>query len=507
MPSVVPTLIQDSAQLDTSTGRRRSQADASAFGGQEARALTNVAQGLDAAADVAVQKEDEFAEAEALELDNQYTRRIRERLYNPETGYLSTARGRNAVDGRGQVEADLDGIAAEIAASTQNRRAQAVFRDVAQRRLTAALGSVAEHSTRQQREYLNEQSEGRIQEAIDNMVAAYADPAVVAANRDTAVRELQIIGQREGWGEETLQSRTRQLQSDASSRVILQLAASDPEQAMDMYNRLRPGLSAQEAGELLTSIRAVRRQAEDDVIDQAWTYVASGQRVPRDLWARVPGRSQIDIQNEIRRRAEGSDRTGNRAMVSDLNVMAIANPGAFSRYDLRSVRGEIGESAYQSLAEEQARIRRGESRAGISREMAQGAMAMASRQLRAAGYNLSSDASEDDAARVAEFQGDLIGLLDRFVETNNRAPNAQEQLTTIQNLLAERVYDPTPGWGFDRRTSRATDTYTPYSQIPSADREAIVAAMRQDGQPVTRANIERIYELREIRRLRAGRQQ
>lgn len=100
-----------------------------------------------------------------------------------------------------------------------------------------------------------------------------------------------------------------------------------------------------------------------------------------------------------------------------------------------------------------------------------------------------------------------MGLLDRFVEENNRAPTAQEQLVAIQNLLASQSFDPTPGFGMDRREWRGTDTYTPYAQIPPADREALAQRLQQDGRQPTRGNIERLYELIMIRQRREGRSQ
>ncbi len=132
-------------------------------------------------------------------------------------------------------------------------------------------------------------------------------------------------------------------------------------------------------------------------------------------------------------------------------------------------------------------------------------MSLATRQLRAAGYDTGENS--DDQEFLSNFQSDLVGLLDRFVEENNRAPTAQEQLVAIQNLLASSSFDPSPGFGFDRREWRATDTYTPFAQIPLADREALAQRLRQEGRQPTRGNIERLYELIMIRQRREGRNQ
>lgn len=508
MPTpTIPNLIQDSAQLEVGSGRQRISADANAFGASEARAIGGLGESVAKVGEVAADLDDDYNEANARELDNELSRRVRERLYNTNDGYLSTRRGRAAIDDRPQVEADLDAIAQELAPQARNARAGMLFRDVASRRLASALGSVASHAAQENTAYQNEVSEARLNEFMDNAVAAYGDPAAVAAQVDGGIGELQSIGRRLGWDDEILSGRVRRLQSDISSRVILQLAASDPEAAEEMYTRIRPTLSAQEAGELLTTMRAARRQGEDDLIDEAWTHVAAGQRVPPELWSRVPGRAQIDIQNELRRRAEGGDGGGDRALISDLNVMSVADPRGFSRYDLRAVRSQLGETAYQHLAEDQARIRNGGARSGANESTLSSARRIATRHLRVNGFNVTSDgdpsadAEEDEVRRLLDFESDLIGMLDRFVEENgNRQPNAQEQSLAIQGLLAAHAHDPTPGFGRDRRTWTSSETYVPYAQIPQSDRAAIEAALRARGQSPTRGRVERIYEQSRIDR-------
>ena len=106
MPTI--PLIQDSQQLQVGEGRQRVQSSPDAFGAQEARGLAQVGQGLGQVAQVSAEIDDNFNEARAYELDTELSRRIRDRLYNTESGYLSTQRGRNAIDGRAQVEADID---------------------------------------------------------------------------------------------------------------------------------------------------------------------------------------------------------------------------------------------------------------------------------------------------------------------------------------------------------------------------------------------------------------
>jgi hypothetical protein len=497
----MPTLplIQDSVRLDTDTGRQRIQASPGAFGAEEARGLSVVAQGLNTAARVAEEKADEFDEAEALELDNEYSRRLRDRLYNQESGYLSTARGRAALEQRAQVEADLDGIAAEIAGRARNPRSQAMFRSVAQRRLQSALGDVAEYATSQRRAYENEQSESRIQEAMDNAVAAYADPAVVAANLATAVGEIDRIATRDGWSAETRASRIRRVQSDITTRAILQLASTDPGAAEELYARVRPSLSAQEAGELLTSMRAARREAEDSIIDEAWTFVAEGRQIPPDLWARVPGRARIDIQNERQRRAEGGAGGGDRTLIEDLSVMAAADQERFARVDLRAVRGALGAS-YRDLAVAQAEIRQGRIPPSVNaqRTTFNALVDTASTAFAQLDVDMSN---ESDTGRA--FRAALLRELQAYQAAGGGAPNGDEAQVMIGRAwvgmrrgVVERSQGRVRGdRGRERARVRAlSEVNVPYDLIDPRIRLQIVRGLERRGlQEPTRGEVENAY--------------
>lgn len=500
MPTV--PVIQDSAQLDANTGRQRLQATPDAFGSQEARATGAVAQGVDKIAQAAVQIDDDFNEAEALELDNELSRRMRDRLYNPESGYLSTQRGRNAVDGRGQVEADIDVMVNEIAGTARNERSAAMFRSVGGRRAASAYGDVATYASQQSRIYQNEQSEGRINEALDNAVAAYEDPAVVQANMNTAVAELERLREREGWGEDTYNSRVRRLQSDVSARVIVSLAATNPEAAEEMYQRIRPALGAQEAGELLTTMRAAQREAEEGAVDEAWEFVAAGQRIPPDVWGRVPGRARIDIQNEQRRRAEGGSGIGNRELIEDLRVMAVADPETFATADLRAVRGALG-SSYDELAVAQARIRNGDPESTDVTQVRTTFNALRDVAESALGVDLSPTESTRDPERrrAAAFEAALLREVQQFQAGNPGAPINND----VANTLIGRAWVGMRGEGVSRqegrvegngsrRRSTPTEVVVPYRAIPRDIALRIGTRLqRQLGRQATEGEVEGAY--------------
>lgn len=248
----------------------------------------------------------------------------------------------------------------------------------------------------------------------------------------------------------------------------------------------------------------MQRQARDnearsELLDEAYTNVAAGHAVPQSLVQRLSGHDQLALQDTIRERnraiAAGQEEPRDRRMISDLNVMAISEPGRFAQQDLQAVRGRIGETAYQALAVAQARQRRGEEREGVSVGQAQTAMAMASRQLRAAGYNTSTNANDRDQAQVADFQTDLIGRLDSFAEEHDgRGPNGPEQMAIIQDLLSTHQVLRPGFMGMGATYGRGADFYVPYANMSQEDIARATAALHRSGQPVTQANIERIYQ-------------
>lgn len=498
MPTI--PLIQDSATLETATGRQRIGDDANAFGAQEARGLAALGQGLGGVAEVAAEKDDEFAEAEALEADNELSRGIRERLHGVENGYLTTQRGRAAIDGRLQVEADVDEMAVAIGERISNPRARAMYDRVARRRVGDTLGSIASYAAQQTREFNNQQSESRVQEAVDNAVAAYGDPASVNANVSIAMGEIERLARREGWSEDTTRNRIRQLRSDITRRVIVQLAETDPTQAEAMYETVRPQLSAQEAGELLTTMRMARREREDGLIDEAWSFVAAGREIPGELWSSLPGRAQIDIQNERRRRAEGGSGGGDRTLIEDLRVMAVADPEQFARADLRAVRGALG-SSYDELAIAQANIRNGREGADINQQRTtySSLLATAEAALGSTGVDLAEDSDQGRA-----FRANLLRELQAYQAAGGTTPNGDEaQIIIGRAWVSMRGSDVERTQGRVRgdrgRTSRSaviagTEVNVPYALIPPATALRIGTRLQERlGRQPTQGEVENAY--------------
>jgi len=516
MPSVPVLPTSGKVSLDTSQGYRRVQADASAFGGREAQALGAVGQGLDAVAHAADEIDQEQARTEALQADNAYAAALRERLYGPK-GYL-TQRGENAVNQRAEAEAGIDELAVSTLGNVRNPRARALAQDALQRRAASALGQISEHAANQTRESqlaaIGAAADVASRNAIDAILAN--DEGHAAESLASANAAVTRLGELNGWGEVLTTQRRQDLADSITHNVVVELASTDPERAR-AYFEAHPVADPTQRRQTLVAMQAAQRQARDALLDRVHEHIARGERIPDELWNRLPGQDKTQIQDYLRTRArsiaEGQGEPRDRALVSDLIVLAgdESRRREFLARDLQIDRPRIGQAAYAQLRTAQDQVRNSGEAFSATSNTIRSAMGVARLQLRAAlGIPLTADgglaatATDDQEKQFAEFGADLTGLLSRFVDENGRQPNLTEQSAAVQNLLAEHsARGGFMGWG--RQTWHSIDTYTPYDQIPAADIQRIVGALRANDEEVSRGNVERYFETERIV-ARTGRQ-
>lgn len=550
MPTV--PVIQDSVQLDTNPGRQRVQATPDAFGAQEARAVGSIGAGLNKVAQVSAEIDDDYNEANARELDNQLSARIRDRLYNTQSGYLSTQRGRNALDSRAQVEADIDGFAAELLPQARNSRAAAMYQQVARQRVTDTLGSVATHAARENTAYQNEVSEARLNEFRDNAVAAYADPAAVNGQIAAAIGvpqadgnysggELEAIGRRLGWDNEVLAQRRRQFQSDVTSAVIVHLATVDPVAAEEMLTRARSQLTAQNAGELLTTVRAAQAQARERTTGAIWQALANG-RDPQTLseWEDFStnplyGREHETLNEYRRQRAlsgaanayttRQSEAAGDR--LEALGALAprrfmLVTDYATGRLNVAAgaQRVFVGGTAGWQIVQPDMTPQQFQRETGLTPEQARGFFSQLNDDdlLRVLNRrngqtdNAAIDQAYDDILRVArpmaqslglavagqgadnaEQRGQFEGYIYREAQAYVRANGARPDDAAIDAITRRALLQsPSGGWG---RAGRYTFEGTAYNDIPAEARRAIEAdwQAQNNGARPSHAQVERRY--------------
>lgn len=508
----------DSAQLETDTGRRRISATPDAFGAQQARGAGAVAQGLGQVAEAADQVGQRFDEASALDLDNQLTAKIRDRFYNPDNGYLSTAMGRNAVDQRGQAEADIDGYATALAGQAGvTPRAQQLFLRQARQRVQGALGDIATHATAQTQAYLNQQSEGVVSQATNDAVAAFGDSAAVAANVDRATAELGRMRDRLGWSSDEYAARVQNVRSDINTRVITQMATSDPDGAEAMYARIRPTLTAQDAGELQTAMRVAQREHVDQIEGAGWQAYANGQSlqslgpgVYRELTTNpLLGAAHARLVNAYQERAR-SFASGERvrdnapayqaALVSSYNSPSeFMRPGALEAFVARNA-GQISNGDVTRLLQLRQQLQQNGQDVQTQQRAYNAVRGVAQGVLQPYGIDLtvSDRAPPQQRNQAAAFDAALLTAVQNYLATNGRPPAGEDVQTVIgqavvgmhsadvQNLPQFRVQNDQGRSGHGAMfggqapaIAPTTEAVVPYGAIPQTQRRQVIASLRQ----------------------------
>jgi hypothetical protein len=449
----------------------RVQADEDAFGALEARATARVAHGLETVAQTAQKVDDEFNEANARELDAEFRARTRDRLYNPETGYLSTARGAGALERRQEIETGIQQDLDEIVSRARSPRAAALARQALSQHATDTLNSVATHLARESNTYQNEQSEARILEAQSGAVAAWGDEAAVRANIATAIGEAQNVARRNGWSPEQTQARVRAIQSGIYTSVIQQMAVSSPTEAEALFERIRPSLDAQAAGELRTTMRAAQREYIDQVEGMGWQAFAAGRPLSsldpaafRELTSNpLLGQSYARLTEAYRTRAQsyasgaGRAKDNSPAYLGLLHV-ALTQPGQFTRQGwLESILADADSTQISGgdvarLLERRQSLQGGPNGGAVDlQSQAYGAVRNIAEAMLGDRFDLTPGdrrGREGDAARAASsaFNSALLQEVVPFVESQRRLPNAletQEMIgRAVVRLPRERVVAP-----------------------------------------------------------------
>lgn len=251
-------IIQDRQNLVTDTGRQRISADADAFGGAQARGLKAIAGGLDSAAKAAETIDTRMDEADAADLDNQLNAAIRTSLWDPTQGYFFTSKGKEALDRRQSVQETLQQRADEIGGRARSKRSSALFRSVAQRRLSDSFGDIEKYAGTQARVFQNSASEARLAESRDSAVASYADPERSRGHLNTGVFEIMETARREDWAPEVITDRVRTFTSSVNAARIARLADEDVTKASEEFEAVRGGMTADDVSQTERLLRPAR---------------------------------------------------------------------------------------------------------------------------------------------------------------------------------------------------------------------------------------------------------
>lgn len=280
----LPVLI-DQQRRETPRGPALPRATEDAFGGRMSRGYRGLQSGLDDVAQAAENIDQRMDAADARERDNLYSQRERDLLYGepevgpdgqpmPGTGGYLNRLGRNAIDSREQVEADLRAYALELSEGSRSGRSRAAFTDLNNRRLETTLDQMARHNASQLLVYEDAQSEAAISSARDAAVAGWSDPEIVNGNINAIIQHTQEIARRRGIDGDALTQMVTGATSSARAAVVVQMADNDPSMAQEVFTRWRGSMTADDVTTVNRAIHGVvladrARTMADDFMAQA----------------------------------------------------------------------------------------------------------------------------------------------------------------------------------------------------------------------------------------------
>lgn len=249
------------------------RASAAAFGSLEAQAMGQTAAGMReagrAAFDVGLKMREEDDDAAIKLADAKMSQRLRERLYEPETGFFNQ-QGRGAIDGYKPLLGDLNTIRDEVAGELNDRQRTA-FMAIAERRVTSAADEATRYVGRERKSYLVSAGAARVESAINDAIASPYSEQNVRANVAIARDEAASLAMQRGEPPEAVKLAAEKAESEAYMRTIRARAANDPVGALQFFENNRPRIVGDVYGfERELRAQSNKRQAEL-IADQAFS--------------------------------------------------------------------------------------------------------------------------------------------------------------------------------------------------------------------------------------------
>ena len=250
-----------------------------AFGASAARALVgagNQLAGLGGKmAEIEAREKEKDDSAEVMEAYTNGTGRLRDVLYNPETGLYSRT-GKNAAGVTADAGQTSKAIQDDIEAGLRTPEQKQAFRQLWQRKEESTTESLAKHEFSQQQAYRSEAKTSALKNLEAEVVANYNDEKALAANFDTARK--MVRANPDGLSPEGIATLEREAVSSLHVQVIQRMAQDDPGGAADYYEKNKSqvaGSDHAQADKIIGGITQIRT-ARDAVKEITTTGVAAG---------------------------------------------------------------------------------------------------------------------------------------------------------------------------------------------------------------------------------------
>ncbi len=250
-------------------GMPQANADPAAFGAGVGQAMQSAGATIGNVADRmdrrALQMATEDNEALAKQSDTKLNTLFRNRLFDPEKGYL-VLKGQAAVDGYKGTMEDLEKALTDEAAAIKSPEARRMLEAVGRRRLDTVLDTMAKHAATERRSWIDGVSVARTLSASDDAIAYASDPQRREAAINQGRREIIVNAADHGEDPQITERKLREFDTKTYKGVVERMATFDPLGAKAFYEEHKHRIDGQQQIGLEKMLKESggRRTAEGD---------------------------------------------------------------------------------------------------------------------------------------------------------------------------------------------------------------------------------------------------
>lgn len=310
---------------------------------------------------------------------------------------------------------------------------------------------------------------------------------------------------------------------------VLQTAATQDDAlnlALDVKNTVKGGISAQEkeldnrfkSGKInaqvhdmaLQKLRAdnAQRRSEEaeydkNILGQVWDLKNKN---PNAALTDLPTGTLAYIQHRglgphVDNILASGPATDNPRLFLDLMSQAASDPANFIKQDPTIFRGQLSDAHYRQIEAAYTGINKQDVKAMEANKLVHAALGDTKASLLAAGINLSPKPNTGDAKQLDTF---MANLHDQIVaaQQDKGTPLTRDEARSIalgslkdQALAGTGYFGTTIGQTHMPAWKMAPEQRAADWDIPAQDRSGITQSLRNNGLPVTEANIQRAYKL------------
>lgn len=480
----------------------------------------------------------------AREKFTQFERDIVSRHSNPDTNYFRRS-GRDAYLSLDDEKAEVDRLANRYLDETDNPAQRARLGELLNNRKNRLFESYGRHSEKSLLAWENSQNEFAAKTAIESAISNPYSPDVFT-NLERGRMEIYALNKRNGASEEEIGFKVDAYENQFHKSMVAAMIQDNPRDARNYYTLNKDDMladtrvavekelesaellqSAQEQADLIMEKATLegadpvklaseitdpdlrknteslvriyqadaerhRKQVERQQSDAAWDAVINDPR-PESIPKAVSSTQRMKMLKYIQGVASGKGIDTNWEQYYKLAKMAgdPATRQQFKDLDLNQYRPVLGNAELKSFMNLQAGLAKGDDKTKLKLDELYSNKQVIDGLLKSADIDTNPKVGTDDAKRLAKWRQYIDFQVEQIKAQNGGTIDKRTYLDTVTRALQEVIIDE--GSFFDDTKLRFEVDQADIGDVPEADRNEIIAALKTMNQPVTEQNIKAWY--------------